>query len=85
MMHAKTLVVDRKWAVVGTTNIDNRSFEHNDEVNVAFRDPAIAERLFQDFEADLAVSDEITRVRWDARPVVEKLVEPVCWIMERQQ
>ena len=85
MMHAKVLVVDRAWAVVGTTNIDNRSFEHNDEVNVAFRDEAIAERLLQDFEADLAVSDEITRLRWNARPVVEKLVEPVCWIMERQQ
>jgi cardiolipin synthase len=85
MMHAKTLVVDRTWAVVGTTNIDNRSFEHNDEVNVAFRDAAIAERLLQDFKADLAVSDEITWVRWNARPVVDKLVEPVCWIMERQQ
>ena len=85
MMHAKILVVDRTWAVVGTTNVDNRSFEHNDEVNVAFRDPVIAERLLQDFGADLAVSDEITRFRWNARPVVEKLVEPVCWSMERQQ
>ena len=85
MMHAKTLIVDGTWAVVGTTNIDNRSFEHNDEVNVAFRDPAIAERLLQDFEADLAVSDEITSRQWTARPVIERLVEPVCWILERQQ
>jgi hypothetical protein len=38
MMHAKTLMVDRTWAVVGTTNLDNRSFGHNDEVNVTFRD-----------------------------------------------
>jgi cardiolipin synthase len=85
MMHAKVLMVDRTWAVVGTTNIDNRSFEHNDEINVAFRDAPIAERLRQDFEADLAVSDEITSLDWSARPVVEKLVEPVCWILERQQ
>jgi cardiolipin synthase len=85
MLHAKTLVVDRTWAVVGTTNIDNRSFEHNDEINVAFRDAAIATRLLQDFEADLAVSDEITPREWSARPVVEKLVEPMCWILERQQ
>ncbi|MBI4485878.1 MAG: cardiolipin synthase B [Acidobacteria bacterium] len=85
MMHAKALMVDGTWAVVGTTNVDNRSFEHNDEVNVAFRDPAITERLLRDFETDLAMSDEITSPTWRARPVVEKLVEPVCWILERQQ
>ena len=38
MTHAKMLIVDEIWAVLGTTNIDNRSFEHNDEVNVAVRD-----------------------------------------------
>jgi len=85
MMHVKALVVDNTWAVVGTTNIDNRSFEHNDEVNVAVRDHAIAKRLLHDFEADLAMSDEITALGWRYRPVMEKLVEPVCWILERQQ
>ena len=38
MTHVKALLVDDLWAVIGTTNFDNRSFEHNDEVNVAFRD-----------------------------------------------
>ena len=85
MMHVKALIVDNTWAIVGTTNIDNRSFEHNDEVNVAVRDGAIAKRLLQDFEADLAMSDEITALGWRGRPVMEKLVEPVCWILERQQ
>ena len=85
MMHVKALMVDNTWAVVGTTNVDNRSFEHNDEVNVAFRDPGITERLLWDFEADLATSDEITSLNWSSRPVVEKLVEPACWILERQQ
>jgi cardiolipin synthase len=85
MMHVKALMVDNTWAVVGTTNVDNRSFEHNDEVNVAFRDPGIAERLLWDFEADLATSDEITSSSWSSRPVAEKLVEPACWILERQQ
>jgi cardiolipin synthase len=85
MMHVKALMVDETWAVVGTTNVDNRSFEHNDEVNVAFRDAAIAERLLRDFEADLGSSDEITSSDWNSRPVLEKLVEPACWILERQQ
>ena len=38
MTHVKALLVDDLWAVIGTTNLDNRSFEHNDEVNVAFRE-----------------------------------------------
>jgi cardiolipin synthase len=85
MTHVKALVVDRTWAVIGTTNVDNRSFEHNDEVNIAFREAAVTERLRRDFEADLAASDEITLERYSARPVFEKLIGPVCWILERQQ
>jgi cardiolipin synthase len=85
MTHAKALIVDGLWVLAGSTNIDNRSFEHNDEVNVAFRDPAVAVRVRQDFEADLAAADEITLDAWRARPVLEKLVGPVCWILERQQ
>jgi cardiolipin synthase len=85
MTHCKALVVDRTWAVIGTTNIDNRSFEHNDEVNVAFRERAVAERLQRDLEADLMASDEITLATWAGRSPLEKLLSPVCWILERQQ
>jgi cardiolipin synthase len=85
MTHVKALMVDDAWAVIGTTNVDNRSFEHNDEVNVAFREAAVTGRLRRDFEADLAACDEITLEEWGRRPALEKLVEPVCWILERQQ
>ena len=85
MTHAKVLVVDQTWGVLGTTNMDNRSFEHNDEVNVALRSPEVMARLLSDFEADLAASDEITLDVWRRRSVLEKLVGPVCWIFERQQ
>ena len=85
MTHVKALMVDHAWAMIGTTNVDNRSFEHNDEVNVAFREADIASRLRRDFEADLAASDEITLDAWSRRPMLEKLVGPVCWILERQQ
>ena len=85
MTHVKTLLVDGRWAVVGTTNVDNRSFEHNDEVNVAFREAAVTARLRRDFEADLAASDEITVDGWRRRSRLEKLAGPVCWLLERQQ
>jgi cardiolipin synthase A/B len=85
MMHAKVLVVDGVWSVVGTTNIDNRSFEHNDEDNVAMLNRDVARRLLDDYQRDLSDSEEITLERWRKRPLWEKIVGPFVWILERQQ
>jgi cardiolipin synthase len=64
MIHAKVLIADDVWSVVGSTNFDHRSFELNDEVNMAVRDAAVAARLRQDFEKDLTESREITWEEW---------------------
>ena len=85
MTHLKTLIVDGLWSVIGTTNLDNRSFEHNDEVNLAMRDQQIAARLLKDLEADIQHSREISREQWQRRPLLEKLVGTVAWVLERQQ
>ncbi len=85
MTHMKLLVADELWSVLGTTNIDNRSFEHNDEVNVAMRDRGLAARLLEDYARDLADSREITLERWRRRPAWEKFVGPFVWVLERQQ
>lgn len=85
MTHAKILVVDEIWSVLGTTNIDNRSFEHNDEVNVAVQDHEVATRLLKDYERDLQDSREVTIDEWRRRPLWEKVVGPFVWILERQQ
>ena len=79
------LIVDELWSVLGTTNIDNRSFEHNDEVNVAMRDRALAGRLLEDYARDISDSQEIALERWRRRPFWEKVVGPFVWILERQQ
>jgi cardiolipin synthase len=85
MTHLKALLVDELWAVIGTTNFDNRSFEHNDEVNVVFRDRGVTARVAADLEADLRQSTEITIDTWRRRPLWEKLIGTVAWILERQQ
>ena len=72
------------WSVIGSTNLDNRFFEHNDEVNVAIRDVAVAARYTDDFQCDLTESRESAE-DWDRRSVVEKLVGSAAWILERQQ
>jgi cardiolipin synthase len=85
MTHVKLLLVDDCWAVIGTTNLDNRSFEHNDEVNVGFRETALHARLKQDFDHDQERSREITLAEWQRRPAWEKLIGTFAWILERQQ
>jgi len=85
MIHAKVLIVDELWSVVGSTNFDNRSFGINDEVNLAVRDHAVAQRLGVDFTTDLLHSQQITLEDWRHRPVTERVTELLGWAFERQQ
>lgn len=84
MIHAKTMVVDGTWSVIGSTNFDNRSFGLNDEVNVALRGRALAERLESDFRHDLEQSRPITYEHWDRRRLREKLIEWAFRMFDRQ-
>jgi len=85
MIHAKVLIVDGLWSLIGSTNFDNRSFGLNDEVNVAIFDHGTAERLSTDFAADLQNSCELTLAHWRKRPMLERLTEAVGWMLQRQQ
>lgn len=85
MTHAKYLLVDDIWGSIGTTNLDNRSFEHNDEINVVVRDRAVNLRLGEDAEADMAHAREVTRAAWEQRPAWETLASAVAAVLERQQ
>ena len=60
MIHQKLLIVDDWWVVMGTTNMDNRSFEHNDEVNVAFPDEGLATQISALYTRDLSQSARVT-------------------------
>ncbi len=84
MIHAKILVIDGRWCVVGSTNFDNRSFGLNDEVNVATADPGLATALEKDFANDLSKSRRINYEEWNNRPFHERIVEWASWILERQ-
>jgi cardiolipin synthase len=85
MIHCKSLVIDGLWSVVGSTNLDSRSFGLNDEVNLVVRDPQLASRIHEDFEVDLRSSRRIGYEDWRDRPIWEKAQESVGLILERQQ
>lgn len=83
MLHAKTAVVDESWAMIGTANLDYRSFFLNYELNLVSRDPSLCERLCTQFEADLLQSREILAAAWSRRPFVQRLYEAVGWLARR--
>ena len=85
MNHAKVLIVDGLWAVLGSTNFDNRSFGLNDEVNIALANRALAVRLQQDFQCDLAASKAVTMREWSHRSVSERILAFAGIALERQQ
>lgn len=61
MLHAKTLAVDDDLAVVGTANVDTRSFKLNFEVVVACFEPTVCSALADSFADDLRRAVEVTR------------------------
>ena len=85
MIHAKITLVDGKWAVAGSTNLDSRSFGLNDEVNVAMPDPAVVARLEQDFQRDLTRSRPMSYEEWKSRPWYEKVQEWIGSIIQKQE
>ncbi|WUS97593.1 phospholipase D-like domain-containing protein [Streptomyces sp. NBC_00708] len=75
MMHAKIVTVDRVAALIGSTNINRRSLDHDEEVMLAVLDRAFTAALDGHFEQDRAVSELIEGRRWRRRPVVQRIRE----------
>ncbi|MCY1436821.1 Minor cardiolipin synthase ClsB [compost metagenome] len=69
LLHVKTAVIDGVWSTVGSTNLDWRSFLHNQEVNVVVLGGGFGEKMRTAFQADLAKSKEITLEEWRNRPL----------------
>ncbi|HZD41591.1 MAG TPA: cardiolipin synthase [Terriglobales bacterium] len=82
LLHAKTMVIDGVWATVGSTNLDNRSFALNEELNVVFYDTSLAQSLKDTFEDDLKHAKRITYEEWESRPLTEKFFEIFTWPLE---
>jgi cardiolipin synthase len=75
MYHTKLMIVDDRWASIGSSNLDNRSFRLNDEANLNVLDVRFAAEQRAMFEQDLARSKQVTYEQWTKRPWHEKLAE----------
>jgi cardiolipin synthase A/B len=75
LLHPKTMVIDGRWATIGTTNFDPRSFALSDEVNVVVYDAEVGGRMAEIFAADVARSRPLTLPEWRRRGLGARLFE----------
>ena len=77
-VHAKTLVVDRKIAVIGTANMDLRSFDLNFEVNAIVYDGELATSLANVFVADIKDAMLLEKTAWLNRSISRIFLEKIA-------
>jgi cardiolipin synthase A/B len=81
MMHAKVMTVDGQAAVIGSSNFNRRSLDHDEEVVLIALDRDLTATLDAHLDEDFARSAEIDLTRWRERSLLqrvqEKAVSPV--------
>jgi cardiolipin synthase len=82
LLHSKTAVIDGVWCTVGSTNLDWRSFLHNQEVNAVILSVDFAVEMRAAFERDLALSDPVTLAQWERRSLGNRLKEGLARMWE---
>ncbi|MBZ0069772.1 MAG: cardiolipin synthase B [Thiobacillus sp.] len=82
VMHSKTASIDGVWSTIGSTNLDWRSFLHNDEINASILGRDFARQMDAMFARDLAESDAIDLERWEQRSLLLRLKEGVARLAE---
>ncbi|MDR5907439.1 phospholipase D-like domain-containing protein [Franzmannia qiaohouensis] len=73
MYHAKLISIDDRWASVGSTNLDNRSFRINKEGNLNVYDEDFAQRVRELVEDDIRRAERYDLERWENRPWRKRL------------
>lgn len=79
MIHAKMLVVDGVWSILGSANMDIRSKELNQEGVIGILDDGFGDQLRDTFMEDLGHAKEITREEWSKRGWIARCNERL-WV-----
>jgi cardiolipin synthase len=81
LLHQKVMVVDGVWCAVGSSNFDDRSFETNDEIVVAFYDAALARKLEEIFERDRPHCVPLDLTAWRNRGLFHRVQDNVLYLL----
>jgi len=83
MMHAKTVVIDDRFAMIGSYNLDERSRAKNLEVNIAVEDEAFATYARKWFDTDIAGAKRVDLYEWRARPLARRGIEYMAYALRK--
>jgi cardiolipin synthase len=82
LLHAKTTLIDGVWSAVGSTNLDWRSFLHNDEIDAVVLSASFGDQMRAAFQADLAQSQALTLEQWSRRGLKLRVQEITAGMWE---
>ncbi|MDW5289822.1 cardiolipin synthase [Formosa sp. PL04] len=80
-IHAKTMAIDDEIAIVGSANMDMRSFDLNFEVNAIVYDRGVNKKLKDAYYNDLNGAEEIDLKRWQERSWYHELSEKLARLL----
>jgi cardiolipin synthase len=83
MLHAKVMTVDGSLSVIGSSNFNRRSMNHDEEIALTIFDPDITAILDAHFENDLDRSRPIDLARWRERSPAQKTLETAVQPIKR--
>jgi cardiolipin synthase A/B len=81
-LHAKHLTIDDEVALVGSTNMDIRSFALNAEINLVIYDPSVVQELRRLQNWYFANSERLDPAVWQKRPLLDKVIQNTARLMD---
>ncbi len=83
-IHSKFMVVDGKWSVIGSPNLNYRSRQLDEENAFGILDRTLANQLVTAFREDVRHADEIRLDEWRRRSVLLKLIQHLAQVLDKQ-
>jgi cardiolipin synthase len=77
MLHAKVMTVDGIIAMVGSANVNARSTERDEEINLIILDDEVVATLDDHLDDDLRRSEHVTREGWEDRSLTQRVMEGI--------
>lgn len=80
-LHSKAIVIDDEISIIGTANMDNRSYEQNFEIAAFVYDKKTAGTLVNNFRKDMMTSRELNLNIWRHRPLYKRYAESLARLL----
>ena len=85
ILHAKVMLVDTERTIIGSANLDQRSFHRNFEINAVIDSSTFTQQIRHTFERELVSASRITLANHEQRDVLtrvlEKLINLFGWFL----